>query len=81
MFVYGFVFPPFWLMGIVILVSELRPASDWETGKTEDEKTRLLAEMRTAEVKWAKRCIYALLVLITIIVTIVLAVILGKRRS
>jgi len=78
MFVYGFVFPPFWLMGIIILSSELRPTPDWEAGKTEGEKIRLLAEMRTAEVKWAKRCIYALLTLITVIATIILAVVFGR---
>lgn len=39
------VFPPFWLMGIVILCSELRPTQAWEMGKTEEEKVRLLAQM------------------------------------
>jgi type IV secretory pathway component VirB8 len=66
-------------MGIIILTSKLRPTEDWELGKTEDEKTRLLAEMRIVEVKWAKRCIYALLTLFTIILVIVLAVVFGKR--
>jgi len=79
MFFYGFMFPPFWVMGIIILTSKLRPTEDWELGKTEDEKTRLLAEMRIVEVKWAKRCIYALLTLFTIILVIVLAVVFGKR--
>jgi hypothetical protein len=36
--------------------------------------------MRTAEVKWAKRCVYALLALATIIAIIVIAVVFGKRR-
>ena len=80
-FLSGLVFPPFWIMGIIILCSTLRPTPDWEAGKTEDEKIRLLAEMRTAEVKWAKRCIYALLTLITVIVIIVLTVVFAKRRS
>jgi len=66
-------------MGIIILTSELRPTPDWETGKTDDEKVRLLAEMRRVEVKWAKRCIYALLTLITVIVIIVVAVVYGTR--
>jgi len=81
MFIYGFIFPPFWIMGIVIRFSELRPTEDWEVGKSEDEKVRLLEEMRKTEVKWANRCIYALLTLITIIVVIVMAVVISKRRS
>lgn len=81
MFIYGFMFPPFWIMGLIILGSELRPTPDWEAGKTEDEKVLLLAEMRKAEVKWAKRCIYALFTLITIICCIVMAVVFAKRRS
>lgn len=81
MFIYGFIFPPFWIMGIVIRFSELRPAEDWGVGKSEDEKDRLMAEMRTTEVKWANRCIYALLTLITIIAVIVTAVVVTKRRS
>jgi hypothetical protein len=68
-------------MGIVIRCSELRPTPDWEAGKSEDEKVRLLAEMRETEVKWANRCIYALLTLIAIIVIIVVVVVLTKRRS
>jgi len=75
------VFPPFWIMGIVIRCSELRPTPDWEAGKSEDEKVRLLAEMRETEVKWANRCIYALLTLIAIIVIIVVVVVFTKRRS
>ena len=68
-------------MGPIILLSELRPTPDWESGKTEDEKVRLLAAMRTTEVKWAKRCTYALLTLITIITIIVVSVVVAKRRS
>jgi len=80
MFLYGFLFPPFWLMGIVILCSELRPTQDWETGKTEAQKARLLAEMRLTEVKWAKRCVWALLALTLVIATIVVAAVFAKRH-
>jgi hypothetical protein len=75
------VFPPFWIMGLIILGSELRPTTGWEADKTEDEKVLLLAEMRKAEVKWARRCVYALLTLITIILSIVMIVVFAKRRS
>jgi len=81
MFIYGFMFPPFWIMGLIILGSELRPTPGWEADKTEDEKVSLLAEMRKTEVKWAKRCVYALLTLITIILCIVMIVVFAKRRS
>jgi len=80
MFMYGFLFPPFWFMGIVILTTELRMTPDFESGKSEDEKRRLLAEMRSVEVKWAKRCIYALLTLFTVILVIILAAVFAKRR-
>jgi len=80
MFLYGFLFPPFWLMGIVILCSELRPTVDWEEGKTEEQKVRLLAEMRLTEVKWAKRCVWALCALILTIAIVVVVAIFAKRR-
>jgi len=81
MFIYGFMFPPFWIMGIIILASKLHPPADWDMEKPEEEKVRLLAEMRTAEVKWAKRCVYALLTFITVISIIVVSIVLVKRRT
>lgn len=81
MFIYGFVFPPFWLVGLIILTSELHPTAEWAVGKTEEEKIRLMQEMRMTEVKWAKRCVYALITLITVIFAIVVAAVFAKRRS
>ncbi|KAJ3515796.1 hypothetical protein NMY22_g14355 [Coprinellus aureogranulatus] len=61
------VFPPFWVLGAFILFSPLRepPASDgspvWMPEKTEAERRLIIRKMREVEVKWSKRCIYALL--------------------
>lgn len=67
-------------MGIVILCSELRPTTDFEQGKTEIEKLRALERMRVVEVKWSKRCIWALLSLVLFIAIIIGATVLAKRH-
>ncbi|EGN94701.1 hypothetical protein SERLA73DRAFT_61889 [Serpula lacrymans var. lacrymans S7.3] len=71
LFIYGFFFPLFWLLGIAILCSPLETTPDWEQGKTEEEKKQLLSELRAAEVKWAKYCLWAFLSLSAIIATAV----------
>lgn len=67
-------------MGIVILSSKLNPAPQWAIGRSEEEQARLLEEMRTAEVKWAKRCVGAFVIFTLVIATVVVAVVLAKRR-
>lgn len=62
-FLYGFIFFPFWILGILILVSPLRPTPDWEDGKTELEREQLLKLLRSTEKKWGYRCLSAFLVL------------------
>jgi len=80
MFLYGFLFPPFWLMGFVVLATKLSPAPQWAIGRSEEEQTRLLTEMRTAEIKWAKRCIGAFVIFVVVIAAVVVAVVLAKHR-
>jgi len=80
MFLYGFLFPPFWFMGIVILFSELRPSVDWEIGRSEKEQAQLLDSLRTTEVKWAKRCIWALITFFLILSVVVVVAVVAKRR-
>ncbi|KAG6914988.1 hypothetical protein DXG01_014022 [Tephrocybe rancida] len=70
LFKFGFLFPPFWIMGAWILWSPLRaPNSDsdteggWMADKSELERKRVIAEMRKTEVRWALRCLWALLIL------------------
>ncbi|KAF9070576.1 hypothetical protein BDP27DRAFT_1419817 [Rhodocollybia butyracea] len=90
LFKFGFLFPPFWIMGAFILLSPLRapesslppppsslssssssadassasslPAS-WLPEKTPAERELIVSKMRSVEVKWAKRCLYALCIL------------------
>jgi hypothetical protein len=63
------VFFPFWIFGAFILLSPLRepPISKaspvWMPEKTEEERRQILEKMRTVEIKWAKRCLYALVAL------------------
>ncbi|KIJ37281.1 hypothetical protein M422DRAFT_33825 [Sphaerobolus stellatus SS14] len=59
LFQYGFVFFPFWLVGIYILFSPLKMTEDWESGKTEDEKVYQYMVIRRTELKWARRCLLA----------------------
>ncbi|KZT25079.1 hypothetical protein NEOLEDRAFT_1045037, partial [Neolentinus lepideus HHB14362 ss-1] len=75
-FLYGFLFPPIWLVGIFILCTQLRPTPEWEAGKTPEECSRLLLEARKAEVKWARRCLWALSALLVIAGLIVMVVLL-----
>ncbi|KAG6918646.1 hypothetical protein DXG01_012765 [Tephrocybe rancida] len=73
LFKFGFLFPPFWIMGAWILLSPLRAPSDdldveggWMADKTETERARVIEEMRKTEIRWAKRCLWALIVLVLI---------------
>lgn len=44
------------------MLSPLQAPSDWETTKPEYERQEIIESMRRVEVKWAKRCLIALLV-------------------
>ncbi|KAJ7116463.1 hypothetical protein C8R44DRAFT_627676 [Mycena epipterygia] len=80
LFKFGFLFPPFWIMGVVILMSPLRappaatPSAAWLPEKTESERQMIIDRMRTAELKWAKRCLYALVAFVLGAVVIGVAV-------
>jgi hypothetical protein len=76
---FSLVFPLFWIVGVAIIFSPLRPAPEWETGKSEEERQRLLAEMRVSELKWAKRCLYAVVTLLVLIMVLVTTVVLVRR--
>ncbi|KAJ7056681.1 hypothetical protein C8F01DRAFT_992878 [Mycena amicta] len=80
LFKFGFLFPPFWILGVVILLSPLRappagpPSASWLPEKTDAERQMIIERMRTAELKWAKRCLYALITLILVGVVVGLAI-------
>jgi hypothetical protein len=80
------VFPPFWIMGVIILLSPLRappaatPSAAWLPEKTESERQAIIDRMRAAELKWARRCLYALLALV-LVVTVIAAVAWAALRS
>ncbi|KAH9926802.1 uncharacterized protein B0H18DRAFT_1005652 [Fomitopsis serialis] len=57
----------------------LRAPEDWELSKTEAEREELIENMRHTEVKWAKRCLIALSVLILVVLTVVLAAVFLTR--
>ncbi|KAF9269236.1 hypothetical protein L218DRAFT_851497 [Marasmius fiardii PR-910] len=72
LFKFGFLFPPFWIMGALIILTPLRaPDEDitdptsphtWLPEKTESERAIILSHLRKAELKWAWRCLYALFI-------------------
>ena len=68
------VFPLFWILGSLILCIPLRAPTDWEPTKTAEERAELIAHMRQAEKKWARRCLVALSSLTIVVVVIALAV-------
>ncbi|KAJ6468378.1 hypothetical protein C8R45DRAFT_1055307 [Mycena sanguinolenta] len=80
MFKFGFLFPPFWIIGVIILFSPLRappaatPAAAWLPEKTDAERQVIIDRMRTAELKWAKRCLYALVAVVLVSAVVAVAV-------
>ena len=65
--------PHMYIFGALILLSPLREpptssadAPTWMPEKTEAERQQIIAEIRTVEVKWAKRCLWAIVVLIIV---------------
>ncbi|KAI0945547.1 hypothetical protein AcW1_001745 [Taiwanofungus camphoratus] len=79
LFRFGFLFPLFWIAGSLILISPLRAPEDWELSKTEAERQELIVTMRRSEVKWAKRCLIALSVFLSVVLVAVLIVVFVKR--
>ncbi|KAI6006761.1 hypothetical protein EDC04DRAFT_976206 [Pisolithus marmoratus] len=66
LFKFGFLFPPFWILGAIILLSPLNAPAEFEPTKPEAERQELIRTMRETEIKWAKRCAWALLILIVV---------------
>ncbi|KAK1216677.1 hypothetical protein PQX77_020690 [Marasmius sp. AFHP31] len=81
LFKFGFLFPPFWILGAIILFTPLRApdadsstaadpfspdACSWLPEKTESERAAIISRLRKAELVWAWRCLFALLVLICV---------------
>ncbi|OBZ73481.1 hypothetical protein A0H81_07291 [Grifola frondosa] len=75
LFKLGFLFPPFWILGSLILLTPLAAPADWEPSKSEVERQELIASMRRTEMKWAKRSLVSLSVLVLVILVIVLAIV------
>ncbi|KIY49216.1 hypothetical protein FISHEDRAFT_41162 [Fistulina hepatica ATCC 64428] len=86
LFMFGFVFFPAWVMGAFILTTPLAmppPLEDgtpsWLPEKTEAEREELLASMRRIEVKWAKRCLLALVGFVVFIVALIFVILMAMR--
>ncbi|KAF4567190.1 hypothetical protein EYR40_006183 [Pleurotus pulmonarius] len=77
LFKFGFLFPPFWILGACILMSELQtpeaPSFDepehlaWLPDKTQAERDAIVQEMRRVELKWARRCLAASIIICTLL--------------
>ncbi|KAG1871480.1 hypothetical protein F4604DRAFT_1654789 [Suillus subluteus] len=76
---FGFLFPPFWVIGAIILLSPLKAPADFEPTKSEDERQELVRIMRDAEIKWAKRSAWALLIFL-VALGIILGAIIGVLK-
>ncbi|EIN05753.1 hypothetical protein PUNSTDRAFT_137246 [Punctularia strigosozonata HHB-11173 SS5] len=73
----GFLFPPFWIIGIIILCSPLRVEESWHADKSDDERKLLVLATRQEEMKYGKRCLWAFLAFLAIsavVATIVLMI-------
>ncbi|KZT28173.1 hypothetical protein NEOLEDRAFT_1109686 [Neolentinus lepideus HHB14362 ss-1] len=80
LFKFGFLFPPFWIVGTLILFLSLSAPTDWHSEKPENQRQELLDIMRRTEVKWSKRCAFAL-VLLLVVVGVALGVGFGVMRG
>ncbi|KAI9065628.1 hypothetical protein FKP32DRAFT_1567575 [Trametes sanguinea] len=79
LFKFGFLFPLFWLAGAIILLSPLQAPADWESSKPEYERQEMIESMRRTEVKWAKRCLIALLITVLLVAAIATTAVLVMR--
>jgi len=79
LFYYGFLFPPFWILGSLILITPLTPDPSWHSTKPEEQIQAILSAMRVAERRWAWRCVMAISSLILIILVIVSSVLLAHH--
>ncbi|KAK7683125.1 hypothetical protein QCA50_013798 [Cerrena zonata] len=79
LFKFGFLFPLFWIAGIVILISPLSAPENWEPTKTEAERQELIELLRRTERKWAKRCLVAFSILAIIAIAITLTAVMVMR--
>ncbi|KAI6142990.1 hypothetical protein BKA82DRAFT_4187438 [Pisolithus tinctorius] len=70
LFKYGFFFPLFWAIGVYFMFAPMR----------EEEKEKILSNLRQTEMKWAKRCLWALLSFFVCMVLIIVAVVVASRR-
>lgn len=64
----------------MILLSPLSAPADFHASKPETERQMLVSLMRNAEVKWAKRCCYAM-VCLGICAGVVVGVVAGVIHS
>ncbi|KAI5984770.1 hypothetical protein EDC04DRAFT_1628672 [Pisolithus marmoratus] len=74
------VFPLFWAIGVYFMFAPMRVSPDWEQGKTEAEKEKILSDLRQTEMKWAKRCLWALLSFFVCMILIIVAVVVSRRH-
>ncbi|KAI6145733.1 hypothetical protein EDD17DRAFT_1495438 [Pisolithus thermaeus] len=67
LFKFGFLFPPFWILGAIILLSPLHAPAEFEPAKPEAERQELIGMIRETEIRWAKRCAWSLLILVLVL--------------
>jgi len=79
LFKYGFLFPFFWVVGVYFLFAPMRVSADWESDRTSEDKEKMLSDMRATEKKWAKRCLWALLLFIASLAIVVAVVVVSAR--
>jgi hypothetical protein len=73
------VFPPFWIVGIVILCTSLRVEESWHPDKTDAERRQLVIATRQEEMKYGWRCLWAFLTFL-VLVTAVLAIVIVAMK-
>ncbi|THU99203.1 hypothetical protein K435DRAFT_564361, partial [Dendrothele bispora CBS 962.96] len=62
LFKFGFCAIPFWILGAFILQHHSSLPAAWLPEKTEAKHHTIIDHMRKTELKWAWRCLWALLI-------------------
>ncbi|KAI8992774.1 hypothetical protein BD414DRAFT_535356 [Trametes punicea] len=81
LFLYGFLFPLLWPVGIALIFSPTKYNLDLEKGSvgSAEQMQRDKAAYRAAEEKWAKRCMWAFATLLGLLVVIIITVVLAMK--
>ncbi|KAI0655718.1 hypothetical protein C8Q70DRAFT_1057264 [Cubamyces menziesii] len=81
LFLFGFAFPLLWLIGVAFICLPTKYDPDLESAPvgSAEQMQRHKEAYRTAEDKWAKRCLWAFIILVGLLAVVIVAIMLAKK--